>query len=229
MFSAEEFTSIMVNLGKVFDQPDFEGLKPLNQSSRYSPQPKKPLKKTLEILRAYFPDMVITGSAALFLYELQTEEEVKDIDILIPNTLENLSKVKALHTISSEQATVTQMSPKEETPKPWMEEENEINVPKVAKDWKIEIPKSATPINFQYLFRLDGWAVDVFSTQEQSFFIIEDFKLSPLIKIVQAKKRYGRVKDHLQLRTLSRLFFNEEDWLKYINNPKSIKYVNSYE
>lgn len=63
--------------------------------------------------------------------------------------------------------------------------------------------------------------VDFFLQKDvtRPFITLEDgTKVSPILNIVSAKKGYNRPKDWFQLRKLARMFFKEEEFIKYMDN-----------
>lgn len=72
------------------------------------------------------------------------------------------------------------------------------------------------------LFRIKegGLKIDFFiEPTDRAFITLKDnLKVSTLLDTVAAKKSYGRLKDWLQLRKMSRLFFTEDEFQKFLNN-----------
>lgn len=70
------------------------------------------------------------------------------------------------------------------------------------------------------IFMQDEVKVDIFIVNEKVHSIIKTdsgVELTPINRTVDAKKSYNRIKDWLQLRKLSRLFFKEEDFQTFLN------------
>lgn len=72
------------------------------------------------------------------------------------------------------------------------------------------------------LFRIKegGLKIDFFiEPTDRAFITLKDnLKVSTLLDTVAVKKSYGRLKDWLQLRKMSRLFFTEDEFQKFLNN-----------
>lgn len=72
------------------------------------------------------------------------------------------------------------------------------------------------------LFRIKegGLKIDFFIEPTDRVFITlkDNLKVSTLLDTVAVKKSYGRLKDWLQLRKMSRLFFTEDEFQKFLNN-----------
>jgi hypothetical protein len=88
-------------------------------------------------------------------------------------------------------------------------------------------PKENCEVNF--IFNYDGIKVDIFFLQKKvdTMLQVNGFAISKISTIIEAKKRFSRMKDWVQLRTLSRMFFKNEEFEKYLD-CKPYKYgVNS--
>lgn len=72
------------------------------------------------------------------------------------------------------------------------------------------------------LFRIKegNLKIDFFiETTDRAFIVLKDnLKVTTILDTVSVKKSYGRLKDWLQLRKISRLFFVEEEFQKFLNN-----------
>lgn len=69
----------------------------------------------------------------------------------------------------------------------------------------------------------DGIKVDFFSVKHKDIKYIQtkDCCIATVGQIVKAKKKYGRLKDWVQLRNMAKFFSKESDFMKYIDeiNP----------
>lgn len=80
-------------------------------------------------------------------------------------------------------------------------------------------PTETSSVN--YIFMLEGVKVDVFAHKvefKENTLKLPEYEITNLKHIVASKKRYGRMKDYLQLRNLAREIFKDEDFKNYINN-----------
>lgn len=79
-----------------------------------------------------------------------------------------------------------------------------------------------------YIFMHESTKVDVFFLTKKfdTELQVDGFFISQVSTIVDAKKRFSRLKDWGQLRNLSRIFFKQEDFEKYLNGKKYSEFVN---
>lgn len=64
----------------------------------------------------------------------------------------------------------------------------------------------------------DGIKVDFFvKDKKQATLQLPDFEIAKVDSIVSAKKSYKRIKDELQLRKMSKLFFDHSDFIKFLD------------
>lgn len=245
MYDLKELGQVLEAAAKAFKMASCESLALLDLCDRYKLKRLNQLETNLSLLQIYFPDMIVTGSAALYLYGLVPIDTVHDIDILIPATIDNQNKLQELVISLGEKETTlmrifdeskknSQQSHIKETvktPKKVFDEDEDVIDIRKSKPSKQPIqPYAPARIQFQYLFQLNGWAIDVFSCNDKGKGCMKDsFNLALLTNIVSAKKKYDRLKDYIQLRTISRLFFKEEDFTNYLNDSTRIKYTNNYE
>lgn len=71
-----------------------------------------------------------------------------------------------------------------------------------------------------FIFVQDGVKIDVFieSVKEETELMFNGILLAKVDHIINAKKSYNRMKDWIQLRKISRLFFKEEEFTTFLNN-----------
>jgi len=71
----------------------------------------------------------------------------------------------------------------------------------------------------KYIFMFDDIKIDVFFETKKIItgLVTENYTISSVNDIVQAKKSYNRPKDWMQLRYISRLFWTEKDFQEYMN------------
>lgn len=67
-------------------------------------------------------------------------------------------------------------------------------------------------------FIKDGKKIELFTRKEKESIIIDGIDYDTIPSIVSAKKKYNRMKDWLQLRKLSRLFFKYEEFTTFLNS-----------
>lgn len=74
----------------------------------------------------------------------------------------------------------------------------------------------------KFIFMHEGVKIDIFAENEVSIGLLscEGIEFSSIRHIIAAKKRINRMKDFIQLRNLSRLFFKNEEAETYLNNAK---------
>jgi hypothetical protein len=70
------------------------------------------------------------------------------------------------------------------------------------------------------IFMHDNVKIDVFILDKPvtNTLIFEGIEVSPVGRIILAKQKYGRMKDWIHLRNMSRLFFKQEDFEKTLNS-----------
>ena len=68
------------------------------------------------------------------------------------------------------------------------------------------------------IFMLGTYKVDVFNGSTEPSLEIEGMLYATIPHIIGAKKRQNRLKDWMQLRTISRFFCKAEDFTNFINN-----------
>lgn len=70
-----------------------------------------------------------------------------------------------------------------------------------------------------YIFEYGNMKVDIFILKKkvETELLVDGFSITKLPTIIAAKKRFSRIKDWLQLRNLSRLFFKEEEFNGFLN------------
>lgn len=104
-----------------------------------------------------------------------------------------------------------------------------INPIPATKDVLIRLAEQyPAPTKFEYLdkgiiFMHEGVKVDVFFLDKKiETFIQTNYgvDLTPINKIVSAKKAYNRAKDWLQLRNLSRKILSHEEFNSFLNSTK---------
>lgn len=80
---------------------------------------------------------------------------------------------------------------------------------------KIPSPDAKTLLG---IFMWDIYKIDVFQSKNEPSIHIDDFDYSLIPNIVKAKQSYNRLKDWVQLRSISRIFSKEENFINFINN-----------
>jgi len=92
-----------------------------------------------------------------------------------------------------------------------------VSAPKF-KDHKVA---QANKLGLIAIFMWDGHKVDIFVKQEEPYTLIGGIKYAMIPNIVRGKKSCNRVKDWIQLRTISKFFFNKDEWERFLDtNPK---------
>lgn len=71
-----------------------------------------------------------------------------------------------------------------------------------------------------FIFQHDEVKIDVFieKIKIETELIVDGFSISPINKIIEAKKGHNRPKDWIQLMKLSKVFFNKNDFNKYVES-----------
>jgi hypothetical protein len=86
------------------------------------------------------------------------------------------------------------------------------------KDAKVA---QANKLGLIAIFTWNGHKVDIFVQKEEPYVTINEIKYAMIPNIVRAKKSCNRVKDWIQLRTISKFFFNKDEWERFLDtNPK---------
>jgi hypothetical protein len=73
------------------------------------------------------------------------------------------------------------------------------------------------------IFKYGGYKFDIFQKEEhseQTFFSNQGVEIDNVGHIIKAKKRINRMKDWVQLRNISRVFFKQEEFEGYLNSLK---------
>jgi hypothetical protein len=174
-------------------------------------------------------DFIVTGSYVLAKYGLMPWSKVLDLDIILIKP-----EVSALHVMNNYMKTfpasstarlrTTVLPISESISEPIIKskpvdnddfDDDEKPMPKFAKVAKAEPQKSA----LQAIFIFDTVKVDIFIENgfNEPTLLIDGLKHTTVSHILTAKKSYGRMKDWMQCREMSRLFFTEEDFQVAIN------------
>jgi hypothetical protein len=158
----------------------------------------KQLKATLLATR-----FVVTGSYVMAEYGLIGYGDVKDLDIILycPNT----STLEIIENLMKE-------SPAKST--------------KAFLEIRKTRPKSTKPKSELIgIFMINGIQVDI---HEEPLFneptlLVDGIEYTKINHIVKSKRTIGRMKDLLQLRDWSRLFFRQEEFESILNNTSNWK------
>lgn len=92
------------------------------------------------------------------------------------------------------------------------------------KRWMTDFPAYSTTklpkeVNCQAIFMFDSVKVDVFTYTNfiEPVLIVDGIKYTTIPHILKAKKSYNRMKDWLQCRDISRMFFKQEEFIETLN------------
>ena len=88
---------------------------------------------------------------------------------------------------------------------------------RMATDFPAKVKPSQNS-GFIASFMKDGKKVELFSSKDEETIVIDGINYSIIPSIVKAKKKYNRVKDWMQLRKISRIFFKEEEFTTFLNS-----------
>jgi hypothetical protein len=71
-----------------------------------------------------------------------------------------------------------------------------------------------------FIFQHDDLKIDVFieKTKIETSLMVNSFLISPILRIINAKKSMSRHKDWIQLRKISRKIFTTEEFERYLNS-----------
>lgn len=87
-----------------------------------------------------------------------------------------------------------------------------------------ECPAKSKPAGGEvnYIFMYNNFKVDIFLLKEEvpTELKVDKFFIADLKTIVSAKMRFARIKDWLQLRSLSRFFFEQESFDKWLDSKE---------
>ena len=160
------------------------------------------MKKVILTLKTMLPakQFIVTGSWVLAEYGLVPYNKVRDLDIILiapePAAIEIINRFM------------------KDSPAPTTKNFQELTV---------ENPnagvKKAVQSNLQAIFMFDITKVDIYiePTFSEPTLLVNGLEYTTVPHILQAKKRYGRMKDWLQCRDIARLFFKTEDFTERIN------------
>jgi hypothetical protein len=194
------------------------------------------MKESIKQLKVTFgaEDFILTGSYVLAQYGLKRIEDVNDIDIILVKP--DISTLKFLNNMMKEfpcpstaklnplvipEEEMKDFSPpiKKKYPHEELEEEEEEKpVKKSAFKDGVKLQKDTSQkmaVFFYNKIKIDIYIQDSFS---EPFLLIDGIKHTTIPHIIQAKKSYGRMKDWLQCRDMSRIFFNPEEFQKMLNS-----------
>ena len=75
--------------------------------------------------------------------------------------------------------------------------------------------------NDAYIFKHEGKKIDVFTTNDikrvSTELKVDDVFISKASDVIKAKKSYNRMKDWLQLRKMSQMFFKQPEFEEFLN------------
>jgi hypothetical protein len=189
--------------------------------------------ETITHLKTMLPaaDFIVTGSYVLAKYGLMPWDKVFDLDIILVKP-----EIPALHVMNSYmktfpasstaklKTTVLPIPEVEERPspvkkeaKPRPDDEDDEDVKPAPKFGKVQaMSKSA----LQAIFKFEDTKIDIFIEDNfnEPTLLIDDIKHTTVPHILAAKKIYGRMKDWMQCREMSRVFYKEEEFQTAINN-----------
>jgi len=171
---------------------------------------------TISNLKTMLPaaDFIITGSYVLAKYGLIPWDKVFDLDIIlvkpeIPalHVMNNLMKTDPASSTARLKSTVLPI-PESEDPE----------IPANIKTARAAVVKESSEL--QAIFKFEDTKIDIFieNNFNESTLLIDGIKHTLVSHILQAKKSYGRMKDWMQCREISHLFYKEEEFQKAINN-----------
>jgi hypothetical protein len=168
---------------------------------------------TIANLKTMLPaaDFIITGSYVLAKYGLMPWDKIYDIDIILVKPeanavilLNNYMKDHPAPSTSKLKSTVLVV--------PETEDRSAERIP--SKFGKVQSEKA-----LQAIFMFGDTKVDVFIENgfNEPTLLIGDFKHTTVPHIINAKKSYGRMKDWMQCREMSCMFYIEEEFRAAIN------------
>ena len=74
-----------------------------------------------------------------------------------------------------------------------------------------------------FIFQHDDVKIDIFAqygNKIETELMVDGFLISPIKRIIEAKRSHNRPKDWIQLLKLSQVFFNQKDFNHYVENFK---------
>lgn len=147
-------------------------------------------------------DFVVTGSFVLSEFGLVPKTSVADIDIII---------------VQPEQSTIDTIN------RLMVDFPSKVKLPpigeKAVDDGKVKKACKKVPLECDASFMFDKVKVDIFIKDELTYATInvDGLKYTTIPSIVEAKKRYSRMKDWLQLRDMARTLFVTEEFEAMLN------------
>jgi hypothetical protein len=196
------------------------------------------LEETISNLKTMLPaqDFILTGSFVLAKYGLRSWDSVQDLDIILVkpevSTIEMINrymtdfpapstaKCKALSIPKEEETPVTKKYPLEEIDEDEDEDEPAVRFPKK----KFAMVSKATKSTTLSIFMFDKVKIDIFIENDfnETTLTVElenkmACKFTTIPHIIKYKQSYGRMKDWLQCRDMSRLLFMPEAFNALLN------------
>jgi hypothetical protein len=102
---------------------------------------------------------------------------------------------------------------------------------KIAQNLQENFPCKKKPFEgskVKFIFSYNGFKVDIFITSKkrETLITLEGIELSKIQDIIEAKKSSARFKDFIQLRTIARSIFKEEDLQIFLDkNPNCFEKI----
>lgn len=153
---------------------------------------------------------ILTGSYALAKYGLRSNMDINDIDIILIKPT-----IGTCETINRFMKEFPAKSTAKIKPIP-IPNEVEPLMPAGTKPYK----SSVQPSCLMAIFMFDRFKIDIYIQEyfDEPILNIDGIEHTTIPHIVKAKQSYGRMKDWLQLREMSRVFFKPEEFTNILNN-----------
>lgn len=202
------------------------------------------LENIISNLKTMLPaqDFILTGSFVLAKYGLRSWDSVQDLDIILVkpevSTIEMINRYMTEHPAPTTSKCTALSVPEEATKdygeeKPPMKrkypheeiEEEEIEEEKPAKKKSFNYVSKATKSTTLSIFMFDNVKIDIYIENDfnETTLTVElenkmSCKFTTIPHIIKAKQSYGRMKDWLQCRDMSRLLFIPEAFTALLNS-----------
>jgi hypothetical protein len=174
------------------------------------------LDETILTLKIMLPaiDFIVTGSFVLAKYGLVPWDKVIDLDIILVRpenfTIELLNRFM------------------KDNPAPSTAKLRTNPIP-IIEETKEKVLKSSPFL--QAIFMFDHIKVDIFIEPNFSepTLLVENIKYTTIPHIIAAKKSYGRMKDWLQCRDMSKILFEQQEFVNLLNTNWKDSLKDNYE
>jgi hypothetical protein len=188
------------------------------------------MKTLISKLRTMFPakDFIITGSYVLAEYGLMSMKDVHDIDVILvnpePSTIEALNRwmkdSPAPSTAKLKVLPVPEVKEPERKHNDLSEDEEDDIVYAKAMSGRKVMKAEVRQSHLQAIFMFDKTKVDIYieNTFSEPTLLVDGVKYTTIPHIIKAKRSYGRMKDWLQCRDMSRVLFNPNEYVEMLNS-----------